>query len=256
MSDKKVMAVAGATGAQGGGAARAILADPESGFTVCALTRNPEFPAVKELAELGAQVVRADFYEQPSVREAFEGAYGRALSPTSGRTARRPRRRRRSRSWSGPARPPGCGTSSGRRLHPHTGLQTVSWLFSGGIEHRGSLGSRAQPGPARRTSWPAATASPTRRSPSPTPTSSMASSCGWRCRRSTGKPHATSSTTCPNPCGPTGPRSRSSWVHSPDVPRRCGPAPLLGAEITLEPRATVTLAVDPALEHAPPGGPR
>ncbi|WP_189281878.1 pirin family protein, partial [Streptomyces atratus] len=25
--------------------------------------------------------------------------------------------------------------------HPHTGLQTVSWLFSGEIEHRDSMGS-------------------------------------------------------------------------------------------------------------------
>jgi uncharacterized protein YbjT (DUF2867 family) len=41
MSEQKVIAVAGATGAQGGGAARAILADPDSSFTVRALTRNP-----------------------------------------------------------------------------------------------------------------------------------------------------------------------------------------------------------------------
>lgn len=27
--------------------------------------------------------------------------------------------------------------------HPHTGLQTVSWLFSGETEHRDSLGSHA-----------------------------------------------------------------------------------------------------------------
>jgi len=27
--------------------------------------------------------------------------------------------------------------------HPHTGLQTVSWLFSGEIEHRDSAGHRA-----------------------------------------------------------------------------------------------------------------
>src|ERR1700756_6042132 len=27
--------------------------------------------------------------------------------------------------------------------HPHTGLQTVSWLFSGGVEHRDSAGVRA-----------------------------------------------------------------------------------------------------------------
>lgn len=79
MNDKKVIAVAGATGAQGGGAARAILADPESGFTVRALTRNPDSPAARELAELGAEVVQADFGDEPSVHKAFEGAYGAFL---------------------------------------------------------------------------------------------------------------------------------------------------------------------------------
>ncbi|MEU5888914.1 NmrA family NAD(P)-binding protein [Streptomyces sp. NPDC047461] len=58
MSNKKVIAVAGATGAQGGGAARAILAEPESGFTVHALTRDPGSPAARELAALGVEVVR------------------------------------------------------------------------------------------------------------------------------------------------------------------------------------------------------
>ncbi|SDM59669.1 pirin family protein, partial [Allokutzneria albata] len=33
--------------------------------------------------------------------------------------------------------------------HPHTGLQTVSWLFSGEIEHRDSLGSHAVIRPGR-----------------------------------------------------------------------------------------------------------
>ncbi|GAB2764592.1 NmrA/HSCARG family protein [Streptomyces bullii] len=79
MSNKKIIAVAGATGAQGGGAARAILADPDSGFTVRALTRNPDSPAARELAGLGAEVVRADFYDEPSVHKAFEGAYGAFL---------------------------------------------------------------------------------------------------------------------------------------------------------------------------------
>ena len=79
MSDKKIIAVTGATGAQGGGAARAILADPDSGFTVRALTRNPASPAARELAELGAEVVRADFGDEPSVHKAFEGAYGAFL---------------------------------------------------------------------------------------------------------------------------------------------------------------------------------
>ncbi|MEU9919619.1 NmrA family NAD(P)-binding protein [Streptomyces sp. NPDC051001] len=79
MGDEKVIAVTGATGAQGGGAARAILADPDSGFTVRALTRNPDSPAARELAELGAEVVRADFHDEPTVHKAFEGAYGAFL---------------------------------------------------------------------------------------------------------------------------------------------------------------------------------
>ncbi|WP_330285710.1 NmrA/HSCARG family protein [Streptomyces sp. NBC_00576] len=79
MSEQKVIAVTGATGAQGGGAARAILADPDSGFAVRALTRDPASPAARELAELGAEVVQADFYDEPSVHKAFEGAYSAFL---------------------------------------------------------------------------------------------------------------------------------------------------------------------------------
>ena len=79
MNNQKVIAVTGATGAQGGGVARAILADTASSFTVRALTRNPDSPAARELAELGAEVVRADFDDEPSVHQAFEGAYGAFL---------------------------------------------------------------------------------------------------------------------------------------------------------------------------------
>lgn len=78
MNDK-VIAVTGATGSQGGGLARAILAHPDSGFTVRALTRDPESAAGRELAALGAEVVRADFYDEPSVDAAFAGAYGAFL---------------------------------------------------------------------------------------------------------------------------------------------------------------------------------
>ncbi|WP_086818933.1 NmrA/HSCARG family protein [Allokutzneria sp. NRRL B-24872] len=79
MGEQKIIAVTGATGAQGGGIARAILAEPESGFTVRALTRDPESASAKELAALGAEVVRADFNDEASVRGAFEGAYGAYL---------------------------------------------------------------------------------------------------------------------------------------------------------------------------------
>ena len=51
MSDKKIIAVVGATGAQGGGLVRAILADPQGGFTARAITRDPNSEAAKALAD-------------------------------------------------------------------------------------------------------------------------------------------------------------------------------------------------------------
>ena len=76
MSDNKVIAVVGATGAQGGGLARAILADPGGGFALRALTRNPESDNAKALAAAGGEVVRADLDDEASLALAFEGAYG------------------------------------------------------------------------------------------------------------------------------------------------------------------------------------
>jgi uncharacterized protein YbjT (DUF2867 family) len=76
MSDKKIIAVAGATGAQGGGLARAILADPNGGFALRALTRDPSKDAAKALADQGAEVVQADLDEEASLTAAFQGAYG------------------------------------------------------------------------------------------------------------------------------------------------------------------------------------
>jgi len=76
MSDAKVIAVVGATGAQGGGLARAILADPDGGFTVRALTRDPSKDPAKALADAGAEVVQADIDDEASVTAAFQGAYG------------------------------------------------------------------------------------------------------------------------------------------------------------------------------------
>jgi len=76
MTDKKIIAVVGATGQQGGGLARAILDDPDGGFAVRALTRDPDSPAAKELAALGAEVVAASVDDEASIRAALEGAYG------------------------------------------------------------------------------------------------------------------------------------------------------------------------------------
>jgi uncharacterized protein YbjT (DUF2867 family) len=73
---KKTIAVVGATGAQGGGLVRAILADPSGGFAARALTRDPNGAKAKELAKLGAEVVAADIDDVESLRKAFAGAYG------------------------------------------------------------------------------------------------------------------------------------------------------------------------------------
>jgi uncharacterized protein YbjT (DUF2867 family) len=76
---QKVIAVVGATGAQGGGLARAILADAGGEFAVRALTRNPSSDAARQLAALGAEVVQADISDAASVTKAFDGAYGAYL---------------------------------------------------------------------------------------------------------------------------------------------------------------------------------
>lgn len=76
MAEHKIIAVVGATGAQGGGLVRAILSDVNSGFTARALTRNPNSDKATELAKLGANVVAADLDETESLKRAFEGAYG------------------------------------------------------------------------------------------------------------------------------------------------------------------------------------
>jgi len=76
MADKKIIAVVGATGAQGGGLVRAILSDKSGGFTARALTRDVKSDKAKELAKLGAEVVAADVDDLESLKRAFNGAYG------------------------------------------------------------------------------------------------------------------------------------------------------------------------------------
>ncbi|MFE0629988.1 pirin family protein [Streptomyces sp. NPDC058864] len=134
--------------------------------------------------------------------------------------------------------------------HPHTGLQTVSWLFSGEIEHRDSLGTHAYVRPGELNLM-----------------------TGGH-----GISHSEVSTE-----GTTVLHGVQLWVVLPERHRDTAPAfehyvpepvvldggvvrvflgslagdtspvttftPLLGAELALDPGATVTLAVDPAHEH-------
>ena len=50
MAEKKIIAVIGATGAQGGGLVRAILADKSGPFAARAITRNPNSEKAQALA--------------------------------------------------------------------------------------------------------------------------------------------------------------------------------------------------------------
>jgi uncharacterized protein YbjT (DUF2867 family) len=68
-SDKKVIAVVGATGQQGGAVVRALQADKQ--FKVRALTRNPA-----KHRDLADEVVEADLSRPETLASAFKGAHG------------------------------------------------------------------------------------------------------------------------------------------------------------------------------------
>ena len=76
MAERKIIAVVGATGAQGGGLVRAILNSPGGGFAARAITRDVTSDKAKELAKLGAEVVAGDVDDVESLKKAFAGAYG------------------------------------------------------------------------------------------------------------------------------------------------------------------------------------
>jgi len=76
MAEKKVIVVTGATGAQGGGLVRAILADRGGPFVARAVTRKPDSEKAKALARLGVEVVAGDADDPPSLERAFAGAHG------------------------------------------------------------------------------------------------------------------------------------------------------------------------------------
>lgn len=73
---KRIIAVVGATGAQGGGLVRAILNDTSGPFVARAITRNVNSDKAKALASAGADVVAGDLDDVKSLKKAFEGAHG------------------------------------------------------------------------------------------------------------------------------------------------------------------------------------
>ncbi len=70
MSNQEIVLVSGATGKQGGSAARALL---EAGYKVRALTRNPSSQAAKKLQDSGAEIVVGDMLHEESLAKALKG---------------------------------------------------------------------------------------------------------------------------------------------------------------------------------------
>lgn len=79
--ETKYIAVLGATGNQGGGVVRALLAKPMPCFHVRVITRDVSSPAAQRLQakykDSGRlEVVAANVYDKKSLIEAFKNAYG------------------------------------------------------------------------------------------------------------------------------------------------------------------------------------
>lgn len=70
---KKHILVIGATGQQGGGVVRHLLA---RGWQVSALTRQPDKPAAQALAAQGVHLVQGELDDRASIDRALEGMYG------------------------------------------------------------------------------------------------------------------------------------------------------------------------------------
>lgn len=75
MSDKKLVVVIGATGAQGGSVVDHLLKIKSQEYSVRAVTRSPESPAAKTLAARGVEVVRAELTDATALKAAFAGSY-------------------------------------------------------------------------------------------------------------------------------------------------------------------------------------
>ena len=70
----RLITVFGATGAQGGGVVKALLAGGK--FKVRGVTRSVESKKAKELASQGVEMVQANFDEPESLHKAIAGSYG------------------------------------------------------------------------------------------------------------------------------------------------------------------------------------
>ncbi len=143
---KKLIAVVGATGAQGGGLARAILDDPDGRFACRALARDPSSPTARALAGRGAEVVRADLDHEGTLRAAFEGGNGAYCMTTSSSTSLLAKKPNRPRTWLGlRRRPPSAMPSGPPRRTAATGCRHTAAVCL-----RNPTGFRCRTGTARR----------------------------------------------------------------------------------------------------------
>ncbi|MFJ9558615.1 pirin family protein [Streptomyces fuscichromogenes] len=134
--------------------------------------------------------------------------------------------------------------------HPHTGLQTVSWLFSGEVEHRDTLGTHAlvRPGEMNLMTGGHGIAHSEVSTPNTTVVHGVQL---WVAlpgeHRDTARDFQHH---VPEPVQVDGAGIR---VFLGSLAGRTSPVrtftPLLGAEIVIEPHASLSLAVDPAFEH-------
>ena len=75
IQDARCIVVIGAAGLQGGGVVKTLSG--KDGWTVRAVTRNPDSDKAKALAEMpGVTVVSADMNDEGQLTEAFKDAYG------------------------------------------------------------------------------------------------------------------------------------------------------------------------------------
>ncbi len=134
--------------------------------------------------------------------------------------------------------------------HPHTGLATVSWLFTGEIEHRDSLGTHAVVRPGEVNLMTAGHGVSHSEISLPTTTVLHGAQLWVALPEGVRDGAAAFAHHAPEPL--TGNGWRASvflgsllGVTSPVVTA----TPLLGAELVLEPGAVLELDVDPAYEH-------
>ena len=208
MTDRKTIAVVGATGAQGGGLVRAILEDPSGGFAVRALTRDAESDAARALARAG--------------RRSRRGRRRRRGEPRA-RLRRRPRRLLRHVLLGAPL--PGEGTGAGRQPGPrgaHGGCPARHLVHARG---HAPLGAPGEPSACPR-SWASTRCRTSTRRARPT-----RSSPGPACPRRSCSPRSTGTTSSISAWGrrrdrTARSRSRCRWEtrSCPASPRRTSAA--------------------------------